>query len=46
MASDKAARPSGIDADMLKPVGEAEAVKVRDLIEEIISEGCIPTDWQ
>ena len=46
MAAGKAARPSGIVAEMLKPVGEAGAVEVRDLIEDIISEGCIPTDWQ
>ena len=46
MASGKAAGPSGIAAEMLKPVGEASAVEVRDLIEDIISEGCIPTDWQ
>ena len=46
MASGKAAGPSGIVAEMLKSVGEAGAVEVRDLIEDIISEGCIPTDWQ
>ena len=46
MASGKAAGPSGTVAEMLKPVGEAGAVEVRDLIEDIISEGCIPTDWQ
>ena len=46
MASGKAAGPSGIVAEMLKPVGEAGAMEVRDLIEDIISEGCIPTDWQ
>ena len=46
MASGKAAGPSGIVAEMLKPVGEAGAVEVHDLIEDIISEGCIPTDWQ
>ena len=46
MASGKAAGPSGIVAEMLKPVGEAGAVEVRDLIEDIISEGCIPSDWQ
>ena len=45
MASGKEAGPSGIVAEMLKPVGEAGAVEVRDLIEDIISEGCIPTDW-
>ena len=46
MSFGKAAGPSGIFAEMLKPVGEAGAVEVRDLIEDIISEGCIPTDWQ
>ena len=46
MASGKAAGPSGIVAEMPKPVGEAGAVEVCDLIEDIISEGCIPTDWQ
>ena len=46
MASGKAAKPSGIVAEMLKLVGEAGAVEVRDLIENIISEGCIQTDWQ
>ena len=45
MASGKAARPSGIVAEMLKPVGEAGAEEVRDLVENI-SEGCIPNDWQ
>ena len=42
MASGKAAGPSGIVAEMLKPVAE----EVRDLVEYIISEGFIPTDWQ
>ena len=46
MASGKAVGPSGIVAEMLKPVGEAGAEEVRDLVENIISEGCIPTDWQ
>ena len=46
MASGKAAGPSGIVAEMLKPFGEAGVAEVRDLIEDIISEGCIPTDWQ
>ena len=46
MASGKAAGQSGIVPEMLKLVGEAGAVEVRDLIEDIISEGCIPTDWQ
>ena len=46
MASGKAARPSINVAEMLKPVGEAGTVEVRDLIEDIILEGCIPTNWQ
>ena len=46
MASGKAAGPPGIVAEMLKPVGEAGMVEVRDLIEDIVSEGCISTDWQ
>ena len=46
MASGKAAGLSGIVAEMLKPVVEAGAVEVHDLFEDIISEGCIPTDWQ
>ena len=46
MASGKAAGPSGIVAEMLKPDGEDGVVEVCDLIENIISEGCIPTDWQ
>ena len=45
MASGKAAGPSDIVAEMLKPVGESGAI-VRHLIEDIISEGRIPTDWQ
>ena len=35
MASSKAAGPSGIVAEMLKPIGEARAVEVCDLIEEM-----------
>ena len=31
---------------MLKPLGEAGIAEVRDPIEDIISEGCIPIDWQ
>ena len=46
IASDKAAGLSGIVAEMLKPVGEPGAIEVRHLIEDIISEGRIPTDWQ
>ena len=46
MASGKAAGPSGIVPEMLKPVGYSGAIEVRHLIEDIISEGRIPTDWQ
>ena len=46
MAYGKAAEPSGIVAEMLKPLGEAGVAEVRDLIEDIISEGCTPIDWQ
>ena len=46
MTSGKAAKQSGVVAEMLKPLGEAGAVELRNLIEDTISEGCIPTDWQ
>ena len=46
MASGKAAGPSGIVAEMLKPVGEPGSEEVCVLVENIISEGCILTDWQ
>ena len=46
MASGKAAGPSGIVAEMLKPIWEAGTVEMHDLIEDIIPEGCIPSDWQ
>ena len=42
----RAAGPSGVVAEMLKPAGEAGAARVCDLIEAIISEGKIPSDWQ
>ena len=44
MASGKAAGPSGIVPEVLKPKSEAGAVGVRDHIEGIFSEGCIPND--
>ena len=46
MVSGKAAGPPGIVAEILKPLGEASAAEVRDLVEDIISQGCISTDWQ
>ena len=39
MVSGKAAGPSGIVTEMLKPVGEAGAEEVCDLVENIISKG-------
>ena len=44
VASDKVAGPLGILAEILKPSGEDGVVEVRDLIEDIISGGGIPTD--
>ena len=40
----KKAKQSDILLQMLKPVGEASSVEVHDLIEDIVSEGCILTD--
>ena len=37
---------SSIAPEVLEPDSEAGAVEVRDHIKDIISEGCIPTDWQ
>ena len=46
MGMGKAAGPSGIVAEMLKPSGEAGVVLIRDLIAAIISEGRIPSEWE
>ena len=46
MASGKAAGLSGIVPEVMKPVSEAGNIEVRDHIEDIFSDGCIPTDWQ
>ena len=40
------AGPSGIVPEVLKPDSEAGVVEVRDLIDDITSEGCIPSDWE
>ena len=45
MASGKTAGSSGIVVEMLKPLGVAGVAEVCDLVEDIISEGCFPTDW-
>ena len=46
MSLGKAAGPSGIIAEMIKPTGETGVSLIRELIEAIISEGKIPSDWQ
>ena len=46
MASGRAAGPSGVVAGMLGPLGGAGVAEVRDLIEGIISEGCVPIGWR
>ena len=46
MSLGKAAGPSGIIAEMIKPTGEVGVSLIRELIEAIISEGKIPSDWQ
>ena len=42
----KAAGPSGIVAEMLKAAGSSGASMIRDLIEDIIFENRIPSEWQ
>ena len=46
MALGKAAGPSGITAEMLKPTGEAGVVLIRDLIVAIVHEEHIPSEWE
>ena len=46
MSLGKAAGPSGIIAEMIKPTGDVGVSLIRELIEAIIYEGKIPTDWQ
>ena len=44
MATSTAAGPSCLVAEILKPIWEADRrIAVRDLIEDIMSEGCIET---
>ena len=44
MAPGKAAGPSGTVDEMLKPLGEVGVDEVCELVENIISEGCITQD--
>ena len=46
MSLGKAAGPSGIVAEMLKAAGSSGASMIRDLIEDIIFENRIPSEWQ
>ena len=45
MSIGKVAGPSGIIAEMIKPTGEFGVSLIRQLIEAIIYEGKIPSDW-
>ena len=46
MSLGKAAGPSGIVAEMLKAADSSGASMIRDLIEDIIFENRIPSEWQ
>ena len=46
MSLEKAAGFSGIVAEMLKAAGSSGVTIIRDLIENIIFENCIPSKWQ
>ena len=42
----KAAGPSGVVSKMIKASGGADIEPIRDLINAIIAQNCIPSDWQ
>ena len=46
MSLGKAAGPSGIVPEMLESTGPSSASMIRDLIEDIIFENRIPSEWQ
>ena len=46
MSLGKAAGPSGIVAQMLKAAGSSGASMIQDLLEDIIFENRIPSEWQ
>ena len=46
MSLGKAAGPSGIVAEVLKAAGSSGASMIRDLIEDIIFENSVPSEWQ
>ena len=46
MIPGKAADPSGVVSEMIKASGGAGIELIRDLINAIIAQNCIPSDWQ
>ena len=46
MISGKAAGPSGFVSEKIKASGGAGIKLIRDLINAIIAQNCIPSDWQ
>ena len=44
--SGKAAGPPGVVSEMIKAPGGADVELIRDLINAIIAQNCIPSDWQ
>ena len=46
MIPGKAAGPSGVVSEMIKASGGAGIELIRDLINAIIAQNCIPSDWQ
>ena len=45
MKKGKAAGPSGVVAEMLKAAGKTGIEMITNLINQIVSEGVIPADW-
>ena len=46
MIPGKAAGPSGVVSEMIKASGDAGIELIRDLINAIIAQNCIPSYWQ
>ena len=42
----KAAGPSGVVSEMIKTSGGADIELIRDFINAVIAQNCIPLDWQ
>src|SRR6478609_6838136 len=45
MKEEKAARPTGVVAEMFKAMGEDGVRRMTDLCNEVVREGKIPEDW-